>query len=158
MFRVSWEAAFVADVQLIRVGAEKRHFDKLTKQNGSPARTQYVLERVVKATLEEQGMVERLGTVETVKSDAAMIKCRFYDLLMHHSRELTAELSQNGQLDEATSLDTFNHRLMQFHHCFEELVYPLSLCASDEFHHGDSQGKALATSEPLRFIESLISL
>lgn len=87
-----------------------------------------------------------------------MIKCCFYDLLVHHCRELTADLSPNVYFDEAFSLSTFNHYLSLFHHCFKELVYPLSLCASDEFHHGDVQGKTLCTSEPLKFIDSLLSL
>jgi len=95
MFKEAWEAAFVGAVNLINIDVEKKHFDKL-KKNGSRARTQYVLDCVVKASLEDQGIVERLGDVEPVKCDATMIKCRFYDLLMHHCRELTAELSQNG--------------------------------------------------------------
>lgn len=157
MFRQAWEASCVADVHLIKVDVEKKHFDKLTK-NGSPARTQYVLDCVVKAMLEDQGLLETLGNVPNMKCDATMIKCRFHDLLIHHCGELTAELSQHGQFGDASSLDYFNHHLMQFHHCFEALVHPLSLCASDEFHHGDSQGKALGTSEPVKFIESLTSL
>lgn len=55
-----------------------------------------MLDGVVKVMLEDQGMLQRLGKVEPVECDATLIKCRFYDLLMHHCGELTAELSQNG--------------------------------------------------------------
>ena len=95
MFRVAWEAAFVEDVHLIKVDIEEKHFDQLTK-NGSATRTKYVLDGVVKVMLEDQGMLQRRGKVEPVECDATLIKCRFYDLLMHHCGELTAELSQNG--------------------------------------------------------------
>ena len=94
MFKEACEAAFVGAVNLIKIDVEKKHFDKLT-QNGSRARTQYVLDCVVKASLEDQGIVERLGNAAPMKCDATMIKCRFYDLLMHHCQELTAELSKN---------------------------------------------------------------
>lgn len=117
-----------------------------------------MLDCVVKASLEDQCLLGNLREAKVVSSDAAMIKCRFYDLLVHHCRELTADLSQNVRLDEVSSLGTFNHYLSLFHHCFKELVYPLSLCASDEFHRGDVQGKTLSTSEPLKFIDSLLSL
>jgi len=64
-----------------------------------------VLDCVVKAMLEEQSLLETLGNVPKMKCDATMIKCRFYDLLMHHCGELTAELSQHGYSGDTSSLD-----------------------------------------------------